>query len=272
MAARGAGADVRAVLRRAGALRRRLRRRDARRARVMFVSNSIKVVGCLMMLFGTHPLLAYADRRPRRGGLLAGQVRHPHRAAAAVAAGQGQRLDRGPDDRLDHPGRAARRPARRAAHRAVRCWRWTCRCIDTRRRHAARGGDRALIVLRLRAWRRCSTSTSRAPRRRCSPCRATRWRWCATSRAATRGCGTTSSARSRWPRRRCSGAWRATCATSCWPGPRRRWATATTQASSAGRRGGDRHRGRRGAWPRCVMKLDRATARDPAGHRRWACW
>ena len=30
------------------------------KGRVMFVSNSIKVVGCLMMLFGTHPLLAYA--------------------------------------------------------------------------------------------------------------------------------------------------------------------------------------------------------------------
>ncbi|MBU3651195.1 MAG: lysophospholipid transporter LplT [Limnohabitans sp.] len=27
---------------------------------VMLISNSIKVVGCLMMLFGTHPLLAYA--------------------------------------------------------------------------------------------------------------------------------------------------------------------------------------------------------------------
>jgi len=30
------------------------------KGRVMFVSNSIKVVGCLMMLFGTHPLLSYA--------------------------------------------------------------------------------------------------------------------------------------------------------------------------------------------------------------------
>jgi len=30
------------------------------KGRVMFVSNSIKVVGCLMMLFGTHPLLAFA--------------------------------------------------------------------------------------------------------------------------------------------------------------------------------------------------------------------
>ncbi len=27
---------------------------------VMFISNAIKVVGCLLMLFGTHPLLSYA--------------------------------------------------------------------------------------------------------------------------------------------------------------------------------------------------------------------
>ena len=27
---------------------------------VMFISNAIKVVGCLMMLFGGHPLIAYA--------------------------------------------------------------------------------------------------------------------------------------------------------------------------------------------------------------------
>ena len=34
---------------------------DARpKGRVMFASNAIKVVGCLMMLFGSHPLLAYA--------------------------------------------------------------------------------------------------------------------------------------------------------------------------------------------------------------------
>jgi MFS family permease len=30
------------------------------KGRVMFVSNSIKVVGCLMMLFGSHPILSYA--------------------------------------------------------------------------------------------------------------------------------------------------------------------------------------------------------------------
>ena len=34
---------------------------DARpKGQVMFISNTIKVVGCLLMLFGTHPLLAYA--------------------------------------------------------------------------------------------------------------------------------------------------------------------------------------------------------------------
>jgi MFS transporter, LPLT family, lysophospholipid transporter len=30
------------------------------KGRVMFISNAIKIVGCLMMLFGGHPLLAYA--------------------------------------------------------------------------------------------------------------------------------------------------------------------------------------------------------------------
>jgi len=30
------------------------------KGKVMFVSNAIKVVGCLMMLFGAHPLAAYA--------------------------------------------------------------------------------------------------------------------------------------------------------------------------------------------------------------------
>ena len=30
------------------------------KGRVMLVSNFIKVIGCLMMLFGSHPLLAYA--------------------------------------------------------------------------------------------------------------------------------------------------------------------------------------------------------------------
>jgi hypothetical protein len=30
------------------------------KGRVMFISNAIKIVGCVMMLFGSHPLIAYA--------------------------------------------------------------------------------------------------------------------------------------------------------------------------------------------------------------------
>ena len=40
------------------------------KGKVMFISNAIKVVGCLMMLFASHPLMAYAvvglGRRPIR--------------------------------------------------------------------------------------------------------------------------------------------------------------------------------------------------------------
>jgi LPLT family lysophospholipid transporter-like MFS transporter len=79
---------------------------DARpKGRVMFISNAIKVVGCLLMLFGTHPLLAYAlvglgaaAYSPAKYGILTELL-------PAVAAGQGQRLDRRPHHRLHHPGR-----------------------------------------------------------------------------------------------------------------------------------------------------------------------
>jgi hypothetical protein len=83
------------------------------KGRVMLISNTIKIVGCLLMLFGTHPLMSYAIVGSGRGRLFARQVRHPDRAASRIPAGQGQRLDRGADDRLDHPGRAGRRPAGR---------------------------------------------------------------------------------------------------------------------------------------------------------------
>ena len=97
----------------------------------MFISNAIKVVGCLLMLFGAHPLLAYAHRRPRRRGVLAGQVRHPDRAAAELAAGQGQRLDRGPDDPVDHLRRGARRPAARPRRSRGRLLSFDMPVIDT---------------------------------------------------------------------------------------------------------------------------------------------
>ncbi|KAJ8134370.1 hypothetical protein OY671_012417, partial [Metschnikowia pulcherrima] len=49
-------------------------------------------------------------------GVLAGQVRHPHRIAATVAAGQSQWSDRGPDHHLHH----LRRGAGGAAHGTCR--------------------------------------------------------------------------------------------------------------------------------------------------------
>lgn len=41
------------------------------KGRVMFFSNAIKIVGCLMMLFGSHPLIAYAVGVEREGWLTA---------------------------------------------------------------------------------------------------------------------------------------------------------------------------------------------------------
>ena len=179
------------------------------KGQVMFVSNTIKVAGCLLMLFGGHPLMAVCGGRARRGGVLAGQVRHPHRTAAAVAAGQGQRLDRGPDDRLDHPRRAARRPARRAAGGADAAGLRPAE-LRHRRRHAARGGDR---VDRAAVHRGGDLQPLHPAHRRAVAAAADqRGRaWSPTSASATRGCGPTSWARSRWPPPRCSGACRATC-------------------------------------------------------------
>jgi MFS family permease len=61
------------------------------KGRVMFISNSIKIVGCLMMLFGTHPLLAYAvvglgaaAYSPAKYGLLT-ELLPPARLVAANA-------------------------------------------------------------------------------------------------------------------------------------------------------------------------------------------
>ena len=81
------------------------------KGQVMLITNGIKIVGCVLMLFTVHPLAAYAIVGLRRRRVLAGQVRHPDRAPAAAAARRRQRLDRGHDGRLDHPRRAARRRA-----------------------------------------------------------------------------------------------------------------------------------------------------------------
>ena len=237
----------------------------------MFISNAIKVVGCLMMLFGGHPLLAYAHRRPRRGGLLAGQVRHPDRAAAELAAGQGQRLDRGPDDPVDHPRRAARRPAGRPRDRRASCSAFDMPMFDTgidTAPEAAIAADRRCST----SSPRCSTCASRAPRRRCSR-----------SPRNVGGAGARLLELQRAPVERQArpdlagdddavlGRLAATCACIVFA-----WAAAALGYTHdaglvAGRRGRDRHRGRRG------RRVDAHAAgpgdqRDPARHRAWACW
>ena len=84
------------------------------KGKVMFVSNAIKVAGCLMMLFGSHPLMAYAvvglgaaAYSPAKYGILTELLP----ASQLVKA----RLDRGPDHCINHPGRATGRPAGGAA-------------------------------------------------------------------------------------------------------------------------------------------------------------
>ena len=140
LAGSGAVADVRAVLRAAGAAGRGVRRRRAQRARDVHLQRH-----------QGGGLLADAVRRPPvdglcRGGdgrrrLLAGEVRHPDRAAATVAAGQGQRLDRGADHRLGHSGRAVGRATGGRARGAVAAGlRLSVR--RHRRRHAAGGRHR----------------------------------------------------------------------------------------------------------------------------------
>jgi LPLT family lysophospholipid transporter-like MFS transporter len=136
------------------------------KGRVMFISNTIKIVGCLLMLFGGHPLLAYAvvglgaaAYSPAKYGILT-ELLPPSQLVKGngwiegltvgsiilgmVLGGQlvGPRIAPallGLDLPLIDTG------------------------IDTRRRRPSRA-DR----LPLRASRRPSTCTSRAPTRRCS--------------------------------------------------------------------------------------------------------
>ncbi|MFD2272846.1 lysophospholipid transporter LplT [Undibacterium arcticum] len=52
------------------------------KGRVMFITNMIKVVGCALLFFNVHPLLAYAVVGFWRRRVFAGQIRHPDRIAA----------------------------------------------------------------------------------------------------------------------------------------------------------------------------------------------
>ena len=137
------------LLRAPGRVRRRLRRLHAQgQGHVRHQHDQDRGLrAALLPRHGEHPeprpvlVRAHRLRRggPGRGGLLAGQVRHPHRAPAARAAGGGQRLDRGPHRRLDRAGHRPGRHPHRAEGLGVAP---RLRLPDHRHRrgHAPRGG------------------------------------------------------------------------------------------------------------------------------------
>ena len=175
------------------------------------------------MLFAAAPARRLRGRRLRRGRLLAGQVRHPHRAPAAAAARRRQRLDRGHHRRLDHPRRAARRRAHQpeGVDDAARL-----RHADDRHRHRhARPRPRSPSSRSLYVDRRDLQLVH--PRHRRRPPGAEQEPVLPDPRVLAlrrRCCGATSSARSRSRRRRCSGAPAPRCSSSCstWAGERAR--------------------------------------------------
>ena len=195
------------------------------KGKVMFISNAIKVVGCLMMMFGTHPLLSYAivglgaaAYSPAKYGILTELLPNSQLVKAngwiegltilsvilgIVLGGQlvGRQLSAlllGMDLPLIDTGIDTAAGKRHRRDHVALPDRGALQPVHPAHRGAAAAGGASA-----------------------------RWRWCATSRNATCGCGPTSWARSRWPRPRCSGASAATCASSSFPGPRRRWATAS---------------------------------------------
>jgi LPLT family lysophospholipid transporter-like MFS transporter len=83
------------------------------KGRVMLISNTIKIVGCLLMLFGTHPLMSYAivglgaaAYSPAKYGILTELL-----PASQLVKANG--WIEGLTIALDHPWCAGRRPAGR---------------------------------------------------------------------------------------------------------------------------------------------------------------
>ena len=166
------------------------------KGQVMFIANTIKIVGCVAMLLRRQSAARLRAGRPGRRRVLAGEVRHPHRVPAAPQAGGRQRLDRGPDGGLDHPRHGARRRAdprarlRRAA--ALRPAAASTPAIDTPAEAAIAHHRRGLRHRRAvqpegPEHRRGAEAAAGAPARHAD----------ATSRAASCTCGRTGSARSR---------------------------------------------------------------------------
>jgi len=186
------------------------------KGKVMFVSNTVKVLGCLMMLFGAHPLMAFAvvglgaaAYSPAKYGiltellppsqlvkangwiegltissiilgvLLGGQLIGPHLAPPLLA--------------LDFP------------------------FIDTGIDTPPEAAISAMVFLYiLAAFFNLKIPRTEAPLQSLSSQPLALIRDFSDCNA---GCGATSSVRSLWQQQPCSGACRAICATSCWPGP-----------------------------------------------------
>ena len=72
------------------------------KARVMFITNMIKVGGCLMMFLGFTSAACVRGDRLWRSRVFAGEVRHRDRVAAAGKTGRRQRLDRRTDGDFNH--------------------------------------------------------------------------------------------------------------------------------------------------------------------------
>ena len=170
------------------------------KGKVMFASNAIKVVGCLLMLFGLHPLLAYAvvglgaaAYSPAKYGILtellpASQLVKANGwieglTIASIILGillGGQLVGHAIASRMlsiDFP------------------------VIDTGIDTGARSRD-LRADLHLHAGRVVQHPHPAHRRRDAADARRTRWSWCPISGPATRACGATSWGRSRWPRPR----------------------------------------------------------------------
>jgi MFS family permease len=216
----------------------------------MFISNAVKVVGCLMMLFGSHPLLAYAvvglgaaAYSPAKYGiltellpasqlvkangwiegltitsiilgvLLGGQLVAPHISSVLLG--------------LDVPG------------------------VDLGIDLPAEAAIMALVpIYALAAWFNLRIPLTGVEMRPMPSNPALLLPRC--------------------PPPRCSGAPRATCATSCWPGAPRRWATAPRRPRPWWAWWPSARRSAR-CWPPCACgwTWPRASSRWASP---WGCW
>jgi hypothetical protein len=88
------------------------------KGQVMLIANAVKIVGCVDDAVGPRSARRLRHRRPRRRGLFAGEVRHPHRVPAAQASWCiANGWIEGLTVAFDHPRHGARRRADPRPHR-----------------------------------------------------------------------------------------------------------------------------------------------------------